>query len=201
MKVYKEIYENERIFIINDEDIEIGYLHNTYGQYGQKVGHTYACDYSLHNDEGTWALEDMRKDGVEKFGEGFSEIEIDTSSLAVENYEELSELGIEASEEKLNEWVRKWEKENANYTEVSHVTWWNGHNFQSHVLEDEEYGATLKRVSEDLEKSILAAYEEAEDWEDLGGESRCRVGEYTFKTTRYPHFYVAEVVIGEDEDE
>lgn len=201
MKVYKEIYENERIFIVNDEDIEMGYLHNTYDQYGQKIGHTYACDYSLHNDEGTWAFEEMRKEGVDKFGEAFSEIEIDTADLSVQNYADLEEIGIEASEEELNEWIRKWEEENANYTEVSHITWWNGNNFQSHILEDEEYGATLKRVSEDLEKSILAAYGEAEDWEEMEFGSQCRVGEYTFETTRFPHFYVAEVITGEDEEE
>lgn len=197
LKVYKEIYENEQIFIVNDEDIEKGCLHNTYNQYGQKVGHTYACDYSLHNNEGTWAFEEMRKEGVDKFGEGFFEIEIDTADLSVQNYDDLKEEGIEVSEKELNEWIKEWEKKNANYTCVEHITWWNGNNYQSHVLEDEEYGATLKRVDEDLEKSILAAYEEAEDWED----SRCRVGGYTFKTTRYPHFYVAKVVIGEDEDE
>ena len=70
-----------------------------------------------------------------------------------------------------------------------------------HVIDAEEYGAALKRVDDKLAKEILSAYSEADDWKDYGTGCKCRVGEHLFKTTRFPHFYEAEVIIGEEEDE
>lgn len=195
-EVLREIYEDERIFIVRTEDIDKdAYLHDAYNEYGQKWDAEGAGDYSLHNMESDWAFCDMVKEGIEKFGESFSDIEINHNNLCVENYDELK--GIEASEDEINAWISKWEKENANYTIADYITWWNGNNFQTHVINAEEYGATLKRVDDKLAKEILSAYSEADDWEGFGTGCKCRVGEYLFKTTRFPHFYEAEVIIGE----
>ena len=197
-EVLREIYEEERIYIVRNEDIEKdAYLHDAYNEYGQKWDAEGASDYSLHNGEGDWAFRDMIKEGVKKFGEAFADVEINLRNLTVENYEDLD--GIEASEEDLNAWISGWEEENANYTTTDYITWWNGHNFRTHVIDAEEYGATLKRVDDKLAEEILSAYKEVDGWEDYGTGSKCRVGEYLFKTTRFPHFYEAEVIIGEEE--
>ena len=206
--VLKEIYtDEERIFIVRNEDIvRNGYLHDTYDQYGQELDEESAGDYSLKNWYSS-AISDMRLELEKMFNEDesnekerymFEDLEINISDLTVEDYEGLD---IPMSEEDLNNWIKEWEKKNANYTTVDYITWWNGHNFQTHIIDAEEYGATLKRIDDKLAEEILSAYSEADDWEDYGTGCKCRVGEHLFKTTRFPHFYEAEVIIGEEEDE
>lgn len=196
--VLREIYEDERIFIVRNSDIKFNAsLHDAYNEYGQIQDAEGAGDYSLHNTESDWAFCDMIKAGVKKFGERFSDIEINYNNLYVENYDELE--GIEANEDEINAWISKWEEENANYTIADYITWWNGHNYQSHVIDAEEYGANLKRVDKKLAEEILSAYDNTDDWEDCRTGCKCCVGGFTFKTTRYPHFYEAEVIIGEEE--
>lgn len=129
-EILREIYEDERIYIVRVEDIEkSAYLHDAYNEYGKKWDAEGAGDYSLHNTEGDWAFCDMIKEGVKTFGEVFSAITIDCNDLTVENYDELE--GIEAGEKEINQWIKDWEKENANYTTADYITWWNGHNFQT----------------------------------------------------------------------
>ena len=118
---------------------------------------------------------------------------------AKENNIPLEEIGI--SEEDLNAWISKWEEENANYTTADYITWWDGSNYRTHIIDADEYGATLKRVDDKLAREILSAYEKSDDWEDYGVGSKCRIGEFLFKTTRYPHFYEVEVIIGEEEED
>lgn len=195
-EVLREIYEEERIYIVRNEDIEKNaYLNDAYNQYGQKWDAEEACDYSLHNTESDYAFSEMIAEGVKRFGEAFCDVELDCSTLTVENYDELE--GIGASEEDLNAWISGWEEENAIYTTADYITWWDGHNYQTHVIDAEEYGATLKKVDDKLAEDIISAYKEVDGWEDYGAGSKCRVGEYLFKTTRFPHFYEAEVIIGE----
>lgn len=197
-EVLREIYEEERIYIVRNEDIEKdAYLHDAYNEYGQKWDAEGAGDYSLHNAEGNYAFSEMIAEGAKTFGEAFYDVEIDYNDLTVENYDELE--GIVASEAEINAWISEWEEKNANYTTADCITWWNGHNYQTHVIDAEEYGATLKRVDDKLAEEILSAYKEVDGWEDYGTGSKCRVGEYLFKTTRFPHFYEAEVIIGEEE--
>lgn len=140
----------------------------------------------------------MIEEGVKKFGESFADVEINLDELTVENYDEL-EIGI--SEEDLNAWISKWEEENANYTTADYITWWDGSNYRTHIIDADEYGATLKRVDDKLAREILSANEKSDDWEDYGVGSKCRIGEFLFKTTRYPHFYEVEVIIGEEEED
>lgn len=196
--VLREINSDERrIYIVRTEKIEKeAFLHDAYNDYGQIWDAEGAGDYSLHNTEGDYAFLDMVKAGAERFGQSFSDIEINHKDLYVENYDELE--GIEASEDEINAWISEWEKENANYTTADCITWWNGHNFRTHVIDAEEYGATLERVEGKLKEEILSAYEEADKWEDYGTSCKCRVNGFTFKTTRYPHFYEAEVAREEE---
>lgn len=194
-KVYKDIYNNERMYIIDDANIEKGRLCDTYDEFGQRVGETGAGDYSLHNDEGRSAFYDMLNEGAKIFGEAFYDAEINTVDLLLENYEYLKNAGIKACEEEITQWINNWEKKNANYTTVRHLTWWNGCNYQTHILDDEECGADLERVSGEMEAEILAAYANAENWENCEHGSRCQVGNFIFKTTIYPAFYIAQVVI------
>lgn len=190
----------ERIYIVRTEDIEKeAYLHDAYNEYGQKWDAEGAGDYSLHNTEGNYAFSDMIEEGVKIFGESFYNVEIDYNDLTVENYDELE--GIVASEAEINAWISEWEGKNATYTTADYITWWNGHNFRTHVIDAEEYGATLKRVDAKLAEEILSAYNEADDWGDFGTGCECRAKGFTFKTTRYPSFYEAEVIIGEEEEE
>ena len=156
-EVLKSIYE-DGIYIVDKDNIEESYLHDCYGEDGQIIGHTDAGDYSLHNTVGDSAIFDMRQDGCKVFGEGFADIELgyDDEDIYISNYDELE--GVTASEEEIDAWLNEWEKNNANYTEVDAITWWNGHNYESKMLDAEECFAELRRIDG---SEILADFEKA----------------------------------------
>lgn len=141
-----ESFYGDRIYILEKNSIERCFLYNCYNDYGQQIGHTDAGDYSLHNTEGDSALYDMRQKGCKVFGEGFADVELDYDGedIYISNYDELE--GVAASEEEINEWLNDWEKNNAYYIAVDAITWWNGHNYESKILDAEECFAELRRI-------------------------------------------------------
>lgn len=154
-----ESFYGDRIYILEKNSIERCFLYNCYNDYGQQIGHTDAGDYSLHNVEGDSALYDMRQEGRQVFGEGFADVELDYDGedIYISNYDELE--GVAASEEEINEWLNNWEKNNANYTEVDTITWWDGNNNRSLVVDSEYLWVGLIRVDggeilADLEKAL-----------------------------------------------
>lgn len=153
-----ESFYGDRIYILEKNSIERCFLYNCYNDYGQQIGHTDAGDYSLHNVEGDSALYNMRQEGCKVFGEGFADIELcyDDEDIYISNYDELE--GVTASEEEINEWINEWEKNNANYITTDVITFWNGHNMESHMLDAEECFADLQRIDG---SEILADFEKA----------------------------------------
>ena len=150
-------YENV-YYLVDKDNIEKCALYDCYNSWGGKIGHTDAGDYSLHNVEGDSALYNMRQEGCKVFGEGFADIELgyDDEDIYISNYDELE--GVAASEEEINEWINEWEKNNANYTEVEAITWWDGSNNCTRIIDGDEWCADLVRIDG---SEILADFEKA----------------------------------------
>lgn len=182
-------------YLVDKDDIKKCDLCDCYNNYGQQIGHTDAGDYSLHNTVEDSAICDMRQEGRKVFGESFADVELDYNGedIYISNYDELE--GITASEEEINEWLNNWEKNNAYYIEADAITWWNGHNYESKMLDAEECFAELKRIDGG---EILADFEKALQRGDVSKDEHIyeyRGDKYCFiKKCGYPRFYEYEVV-------
>ena len=201
-EVLKSFFDYGDVYYLVDKDsITTCELYDCYNNWGGKIGHTDAGDYSLHNTVGDSALFDMRQEGCKVFGEGFADVELgyDAEDIYISNYDELE--GITASEEEIDAWLNEWEKNNANYMTTDVITFWNGHNMESHMLDAEECFADMKRIDG---KEILADFEKALERGDVSKNKWT----YVYKGDVYcfihyacrPCFYDYEVVKLEDID-
>lgn len=157
LKFYNS-YDEDVYYLVDKDSIKKCDLYECYNDYGQQIGHTDAGDYSLHNTVGDSAIYDMRQEGCKVFGEGFADVELgyDDEDIYISNYNELE--GVAASEKEINEWLNNWEKNNAYYITVDAIIWWDGYNYESKILDAEEYFAELRRIDG---KEILADFEKA----------------------------------------
>lgn len=191
-EVLKSYFYDEDVYYLVDKDsIKKCDLYECYNDYGQQIGHTDAGDYSLHNVEGDSALYDMRKEGCKVFGEGFAGVDVvgyDGEDIYISNYDELEGV-VAASEKEINEWLNNWEKNNAYYITVDAIIWWDGHNYESKILDAEEYFAELRRIDG---KEILADFEKALQRGDVSKsnyECEYRGDVYRFVKDAYCNFY------------
>lgn len=181
-------------YIVDKKYIERCFVYDCYNDWGGKIGHTDAGDYSLYNLEIDSAMYDMRSAGCKIFGEGFSDIDLySNGELSIENYDELK--GVTASEEEIIEWMYEWEKNNAIYTEADVITWWDGSNNNTRIIDGDEWVADLVRIDG---SEILADFEKALQRGDVSEsdyEHEYRGDVYCFTMHPYiPSFYNYKVI-------
>jgi len=176
--------------------IETTYLCETYDNYGNKVGCYDAGCYSFDNSDSG-----MHEDCIKEINEKFNlNLDYETWMCDIDDWKEYLESDVpEDKIGKILEFIEEFEKENAQHIEVKAVTYWNGHNWQSIVLEHDEDGYTDGYILDEEEATdILAA------WEKIG----CSVGYipkvsksvftihkgvgYLFSDDRYPGWQLAD---------
>ena len=136
--VTEDPFKNGLVLIVSDNDIIDGYLHDTYSEYGQKCSSYDAEDWCFENDD---FMREAKKVASEKLGA----IEWDDYNVEVESGTEVFVESIVENDEKndhskeIQKIMNDWATENYSATEATYITYWDGHNFKSIILEAENY--------------------------------------------------------------
>lgn len=122
---------DDYIFAISPERIETLDLHSTYSQHGQIVGHTDAGDYHIENGycEAKSALQSALK---EQFGKDI-EVDDDGQIASIDGVE------VDSQDSEIMSFIKNWRKENETRETIKGFTFWNGHNWQTIVVDAGHY--------------------------------------------------------------
>ena len=172
----------DRFYFVSPEQIERNEpLHDTYDQ-GRKVTAEEAGDYSIRNIESCCG-EDLRAAGVERFGESFQNLSWDWDYEGAFQIENLEGTGLEDKEEEILNFISSWCKENESYVMCDSYTYWNGHNYKSIVLKQDEGNIypEYEELEEEEARPILQAFEKVTFWANAGfGLKAAYYGGYKF---------------------
>lgn len=136
--------EETKYFAIPEDRIETLLYHECYAEYGEKVGHAWAEDYSLDNEFCT-AKEDCEEAVKEKFGLEsviiYDGIVYSFDGIDADDYHgDFLSDDIEGADEHnatlqkiidINAFIHAWRKQNEVFTEVRGFNYWDGHNHKS----------------------------------------------------------------------
>lgn len=192
LRVIVSKWDDSQMYIIAADDVTKVNLHDCYDQYGQQLDAEAAGDGSLKNYYCDNMKIDMIDKGIEIFGEAFDDMEYNYDTLEIENAEE---LGLEDREEEINAFIRKFEEDEASYTECEAIQYWDGHNNRSAIIGDEEAGADYEYVDNELEKEILEEFSKLEKPEYKQGLADVKGEKYSFRFSQYQNknFCICEV--------
>lgn len=192
LRVIVSKWDDNEMYIIAADDVKKVNLHDCYNQYGQQLDAEAAGDGSLKNCYCDNMKIDMIDKGIEIFGEAFDDMEYNYDTLEIENAEE---LGLEDREEEINAFIRKFEEDEASYTECEAIQYWDGHNNRSAIIGDEEIGADYEYADSELEREILDEYSKLEEPEYKQGLADVKGEKYSFRFSQYQNknFCICEV--------
>lgn len=153
-------------------DIEELVLSDTYDQFGQKIGHDNAGDYSIHNsysDAEYYCIKEL----IEKFKLKFvdednnednndylhQQLTIQGGKINLENFED--EDIINFDEKAINAFIKKWEEKNAEYNTVEGFNYWDGRNWQTVIVEDNVFDRPTHKI---IENDSLESEIDSKEW-------------------------------------
>lgn len=200
LKVIVSKWDNNEMYIIAADVVKKVNLHDCYDQDGQQLDAEAAGDYSLKNCYCYSMENEMKAKGVEIFGESFSDMEYDKNDLTIDNAEE---IGLKEKEKEINDFISKFEEDEANYIECEAIQYWDGHNNRSAIIGDEEVGADYEYTGDSLEKEILKEFSRIESPEYNRGFATVKSEKYTFRFSQYAdkNFCICEVSVKSPFDE
>lgn len=200
LKVIVSKWDNNEMYIIAADVVKKVNLHDCYDQYGQQLDAEASGDYSLKNCYCYSMENEMKAKGVEIFGESFSDMEYDKNNLTIDNAEE---IGLKEKEKEINDFISKFEEDEANYIECEAIQYWDGHNNRSAIIGGEEVGADYEYTGDSLEKEILKEFSRIESPEYNRGFATVKSEKYTFRFSQYAdkNFCICEVSVKSPFDE
>ncbi|MDA3614744.1 hypothetical protein [Polluticaenibacter yanchengensis] len=166
--INNEGYKPTPILAISKE-IETLNLADTYGNYGQVIGHYDAADYHFDNSASSaikdcnFALVDagliVNVDEISFVDMGKDTFHVDDLYGANEN----------CDKEKINEFVKTWRKENESLTEVKGFDYWDGHNWKT-IITATEFGEPEYEIISEKSEEMNQAIEDCEFIEETHGK-------------------------------
>lgn len=165
----------DEIHILNRSCFEKVDECETYTDYGQKVGCENAGCNTLDNSYSTELhnsfLADVKSAGFE--------IEEDAS---------LSDI-LNTENEELQAFIEQWKKENESHSECTSYDYWDGHNWQSIVIENESGNTYYSELTEEEQLPILKEYENADftNWES--GFCTEETENYIFEKSQFQGYF------------
>lgn len=192
LKVIVSKWDNNEMYIIDADDVKKVNLHDCYDQDGQQLDAEASGDYSLKNCYCDSMENEMKAKGVEIFGESFSDMEYDKNDLTIDNAEE---IGLKEKEKEINDFISKFEEDEAYYIECEAIQYWDGHNNRSAIIGGEEVGAEYEYEDSELEKEILNEFYTLERPEYKRGIAEVKGEKYYFRFSQFENknFCICEV--------
>lgn len=166
--IRKKESEDGRMFIADRDDFEWQNLSECYDQFGQQIGEENAGDYCLENcyctDLRDKFLNDLKAAGFEFEEDG--DIDDFTGS----------------DDKKVKEFVSVWRESNESHVQVLAWNYFNGHNWQSIILDDDtsDLEANYEEVESKEAEEILKAFESVQFGQHERGLCTIESGEYIF---------------------
>jgi hypothetical protein len=201
----KTFGEGTKYFSIPENQLEDMYIHNTYNDYGQLVGHTDAGDWSVLNhscDLYTECINAIK----EKFLNGLDtdDLEINDDFSVYWFGWDLDGLNVSLSEEKkaeIQNWIKEYEEKNSKYGECRGFNYWDGHNWRTVVVSNEFDDFRNYEVvdDEDLIKELNEAVEESEFYKEGPGYREYRYGKWSVISSNWQEHF-EEFIISEIEE-
>jgi hypothetical protein len=158
MKALRNLVDDS-VLIINDSDITEGYMHDTYGNYGAPCSSYDAGDWCFEQSD---FQSEAKKYAESKIGEiDWYKFDVDVIGDKKVDIIPESDKSAELSK-KIEDLMNEWAEENYRPAEATYITYWDGHNFQSIVLESEGYSSeTWELLEGEEEKKYLDIYNRA----------------------------------------
>lgn len=165
--IRKKDSEDDRMFIADRDDFERVNLCDCYNEFGFQIGATDAGDYCLENCYCT----ELR----EKFLNDFK-----TAGFKVEEDNCIDDI-LESGDGKVQKFLEDWKEENESYTGALVYNFWDGHNWQSIVLDcDIDEAVNYEEIESKEAKEILKAFEGVEFGQHECGLCSVEVGDLVF---------------------
>lgn len=194
MKAIKDT-ENKIVYLISDKLIQNGLIHDTYSSYGIQCDASGAEDYSFENGDSSF-LTDAIAAYENKFGTQalcyWDDFDIQADGpekVTIEN-----EDGERQTEMEM--FFNAWGAENANYTEGRFLTYWNGSNHVSIILECPGMDNPMwEELSDEDAKKYIDIYESAQfpdEWDH--GFKECSIDGYKVTISQWEKdFSIAQI--------
>lgn len=186
--------EDGRILLIDDSIIHDGRIRDCYNNYGVQFDGCEASDYAFDNYE-SGCLEAAQKAYAEKHGS------VDWASLDIQADDSEKVIIEDEDGERqpaMENFFAEWAKENVNYSEGRYITYWNGSNHISILLDYD--GIDNNRLWEELDdektQKYIAIYNRAEELPDVWerGYKVCHVDAYKVTYSQWEKdFQIAEI--------
>ena len=159
----KETDGEQIYYAISPERIETLNVADTYGQYGQEVGHYNAGDYHFDNSASS-CQSDCEKAIREKFNlEEVVTIDfIESDGKWIIDEDTYDSTQAEASD--INDFISEWREENESLSSCQGFNYWDGHNWKTVITSFEFDGNPSHEIidDEDLVKNLNHAIEAKE---------------------------------------
>lgn len=163
--------EDCNLFICRRNEFKYEELHDCYDRYGQEIGAEGAEDYSVEN----YYCSDLRAKFLEDF----------RNEINCEDIENVDDL-LDCEREDVLKWVENWREENESATMAKVLNYFNGHNWQSIIINcDIDEACNYEEVAEEVAEEVLTAYENAEFGDYEFGKRSCECGGFEFIQTQY----------------
>lgn len=165
--IRKKDSEDDRMFIVERDKFEHMNLCDCYNEFGFQIGAT---------DAGNYCLENCYCTGLrEKFLNDFK-----SAGFEVEEDNCIDDI-LESEDEKVQKFLEDWREENESYTEALVYNFWNGHNWQSIILDcDIDEGVNYEEIESEEAEEILKAFEGVEFGQYKCGLRSVEVGDLVF---------------------
>ncbi len=176
------------------------YIHDTYGEYGQIIGYSDSGDYSVFNHSCDLYQECINAVN-EKFLSDFEteDIEInDDFSIYWSGYDKEGNY-VELSDdlkEKIQKFIEEYEEANCHYDECQGFNFWNGHNWDSVIVQREFDDFKSHELIDDkfLIKELNEAIDKSKFYKDGTGYREYRYGKWSLVISQWQgHFEDFEI--------
>ena len=153
--------EDGVILLVDDNSIKEGYLHDTYGRYGQSVSSYEAGNLCFEQND---FLEAAKAEAVEKLGSinwHNYNIEVigDTEIDVIAEDDDESEFAA-----KITKVMNTWAEDNYNATSATYINYWDGNNWQSIVITSGEGDNEFYEILEDEEAEKFIDMYKSVEW-------------------------------------
>ena len=164
----------DEIVAVKKNEIETVRLSDCFDKYGNKIGHFNAEDYCLSNEIGE-AMMDLIISISDTFYIDADDIELIETDNNVFVIDPVCCIDDE-QEKRINEYIKKWQSKNEKFVEALAITYFDGHNWQSEILEIDGIGNDYSDYfiidDSEIEVDLDEAFEEMvflkkEDWYDV----------------------------------
>lgn len=207
MVIEKQNSEEEILLIVRRSDFTEQKYCECYDQYGQVNGCTDSGCYAIDNNVSD-AASNLSKAIKDSFGE---EIDFDDEDLEFSEQTDgtfaLDLISNDFGEElnkRINDFIAAWRAEHENHTLVTAYNYYDGHNWQTVVIDAEGYPEPdYSEISEARQKEILSDLEIAEDCGSIyqGTGTLYKGQKYQFETSVFPSNFEQYRVYDLEEEE